>query len=518
MGSKRISDRVNPASQQRYSDLALMSVRARMKSAAEDLEKDWTLGPDELALIAAKREGPTRLGFAVLVRIFSREGRFPSSEQEVGEEAAAYIASQLGSNAAEYKVYDHEGRTAEYHRAQIRRSFGFRPATADDANELAAWLLEEVAPYEYDAERLKEAGYTRLRTSKIEPPTPGRVDRLVRSALRSYDERFCETTFGRLSEHAVTEMDALLSEPGTFETKAKEISSGRKEPTLARLRNDPDRASAESARTEIAKLAPLREIELSDDLFADASSKVLRSYRRRAASEAPSSLRAHPPSVRHTLLAALCYMRKREVADGLVDVLLQIVHNIGARSERKVERVLLNDFKKVSGKHGMLFRVAEAALENPDGLARDVVFPVVGEETLSNVVREAKSTGTAYQVQVQLKLRSSYVSYYRPVITAVLGSLEFRSNNAAHRPVIRALGLLRAYAGSSKRFYAEDEDVPVDGVVPAGWRELVFKSDGKRSNRIDRVVYELCVPGGSAGRAALQGDLDGRCGSLPQPG
>lgn len=126
------------------------------------------------------------------------------------------------------------------------------------------------------------------------------------------------------------------------------------------------------------------------------------------------------------------------------------------------------------------------------------MFPVVDEDTLSKVVKEARSTGAAYQEQVQLKMRSSYASYYRPVISAVLGSLEFRSNNAAHRPVIRALGLLKAYAGSTKRFYEDDDDVPVEGVVPSGWHEIVFKTDGKQSTRngsvrIDRVVYELCV-------------------------
>ncbi|MBA2712695.1 MAG: Tn3 family transposase [Rubrobacteraceae bacterium] len=468
----------------------------------EKLEEVWMLGPDGHALLSGKR-GATRLGFAVLVRFFARRGRFPAPE-EIDEDAVEYVASQVDVPAAEYGNYDHHARTAEYHRAQVREAFGFRPATAGDAEELASWLLEEIAPQEYDAERLKEAAYARLRALKVEPPTPGRVDRLVHSALRSYDERFCEATLGRLSQNSVAEMDALLSEPDVPEDAAGEGAgdrgSGRKPPTLARLRNDPGRASAESARAEIAKLSRLRGVGLPDDLFRDVSPKVVRSYRRRAASETPSSLRAHPPAGRYTLLAALCFMRLREVTDGLVEVLIQIVHKIGARSERKIERILLEDFKKVSGKNGLLFRVAEAALADPDGSVREVVFPVVDEDTLSKVVKEAKSTGAAYQEQVQLKMRSSYVSYYRPVISAVLGSLEFRSNNAAHRPVIRALGLLKSYAGSTKRFYEEDEEVPIEGVIPAGWHELVFKADGKGpahngSVRIDRVVYELCVLG-----------------------
>lgn len=183
-------------------------------------------------------------------------------------------------------------------------------------------MAEEVAPYEYDAERLREAAYARLHALKVEPPTPGRTERLVRSALRSYDERFCENTLERLSENSVAEIDALLSEPDAREDTVVEDDGGgpsrQREPTLARLRNDPGRASAESARTEIAKLAHLRGLGLPEDLFADASTKVVRAYRRRTASEPPSSLRAHPSAVRYTLFSALCYMRAREVTDGLV--------------------------------------------------------------------------------------------------------------------------------------------------------------------------------------------------------
>jgi TnpA family transposase len=469
----------------------------------EELGEAWTLGPDEHTLLAGKR-GATRLGFAIVLRFFAREGHFPAPE-EIDEDVVGCLAAQVDVPAAEYRNYDHSGRTAEYHRAQIRDALAFRPATTGDAEGLASWLLEEVAPYEYDAGRLQEAAYARLRALKIEPPTPGRVDRLVRSSLRNYDGRFCRATLGRLSRSSVAEVDALLSEPDVPEDAARDAagsrgSSARKQPTLARLRNDPGRASAESARAEIAKLSRLRGVGLPEDLFQEVSPKVVRSYRRRAASESPSSLRAHPADVRYTLIAALCFMRLREVTDGLVEVLIQIVHKIGARSEKKIEKVLLEDFKKVSGKNGLLFQVAEAALSDPDGSVREVVFPVVGEDTLSNVVKEAKSTGAAYREQVQLKMRSSYVSYYRPVISAVLDSLEFRSNNAAHRPIVRALGLLKAYAGSTKRFYEEDDGVPVEGVVPAGWHELVFKADGKgparnESVRIDRVVYELCVLG-----------------------
>ncbi len=66
------------------------------------------------------------------------------------------------------------------------------------------------------------------------------------------------------------------------------------------------------------------------------------------------------------------------------------------------------------------------------------------------------------------RLSSSYRGHYRRMLAPVLEALEFRSNNAAHRSVIEALGLLRRYAGSTAKSYPADEKVPIEGVVPPG--------------------------------------------------
>ena len=451
-------------------------------AAREELEEAWTLGPDELVMLAGKR-GPTRLGFAVMLRFFAREGRFPEPAEEIDADAIAHVALQVGVPAEEYDGYDARGRTAEYHRAQVREAFGFRPATVEDAEALAAWLSEEAAPREYDLERLKDAAYARLRALKVEPPTPERVERAARSALRRYDERFRQRTLLRLPPRAIAELDALLLGPDALQGAPLGADEARlreaEEATLSRLRADPGRASLESAFAEIAKLARLRALGLPEKLFEGVQPKVVRAYRRRAAAEPPSSLRAHPAPVRYALLAALCHERLREVTDGLVDLLIRIVHKIGARAERKVERAMVKDFRRVHGKQGMLVRVAEASLGNPDGTVRDVVFPAVAERTLAELVREARAQGAAFREQVQTKMRSSYVGHYRRLVPALLSTLEFRSDNALHRPVLLAVALLRAHAGDPRRFFGDGEEVPLEGVVPPAWMDAVVKEDGR---------------------------------------
>jgi hypothetical protein len=90
--------------------------------------------------------------------------------------------------------------------------------------------------------------------------------------------------------------------------------------------------------------------------------------------------------------------------------------------------------KRVTGKNTLLCRLAETALANPDGIIREVLFPVIDEQTLADLVKELKSTGPAYRQHVSTVIRASYSHHYRRVIPALLQALEFRSNNQIHQP------------------------------------------------------------------------------------
>jgi len=199
--------------------------------------------------------------------------------------------------------------------------------------------------------------------------------------------------------------------------------------------------------------------------------------------------------VRALLVAALCTLRRQEITDNLVDLLIGVVQKIGARAERTVARELLRDLKKVAGKTTILYRMAEASLEHPLERVCDAIWPVAGGEgTLRDLVREARADGPTYRLSVQTRLQASYKAHYRRMLPHILDALEVRSNNAAHRPVIDALALLKRYAGSKKRHYARTEQVPLDGVVPPGWLDLVVTEDKKGRARVDRIAYEICVP------------------------
>jgi hypothetical protein len=174
-----------------------------------DTEDRWTLRATDRALLGNKT-GATRLGFAVLLKLFQAEGRFPRRPEDVPLAAVEAVAGQVGVPAAAWRGYGWGGRAIEYHRAQIRAALGFREATLDDAEALGRWLDGQVLDLERRHDRLLVAARERCRSSQLEPPSHDRLERSVRSVLRRQEEAFCAAVLARLPPETAAGLDALL--------------------------------------------------------------------------------------------------------------------------------------------------------------------------------------------------------------------------------------------------------------------------------------------------------------------
>ena len=110
-----------------------------------------------------------------------------------------------------------------------------------------------------------------------------------------------------------------------------------------------------------------------------------------------ASARQFQPDTALQVIEQVNYVMDVDGQDDLIELLIQIIHRIGASAERRVERELTGTLKRVTGKNTLLFRLAETALANPDGIIREVLFPVIDEQTLADLVKELKSTGPAHR-------------------------------------------------------------------------------------------------------------------------
>jgi hypothetical protein len=427
---------------------------------AEELLEHFTLLPDELVAIGNK-SGTTRLGFAVLLKCFQYEGRFLRSRQEAAPEVVRFLATQVGVDAALFAQYVWEGRTIEAHRAQIREMTRIREFHRADEEALLDWLATSVFDHEQHPERLRDLIRAECRTRAIEAPAD--IAALIDTGLMAYEARIYTVIVARLAPDVQNRLDALLV--------ASPDAEEEEELPLSLMRHDPGPVGVESALSEIAKSRSLRAIGLPPDLFEGYSPKLVERLRRRIAAESPSHIREHPQAIRMTLLSALVFQRTQEVTDALVTLLIQIVHRIGKRAERRVEAAYINDLKRVAGKTRILYRIADAALEHPDEPVREVVFPIANEQTLRDLVAEYKAQEGAYRRHVQEVMRSSYRNHYRQILPALLDVLDFHSNNTVYQPVIEALTVVREYVESRLSWYPASIRPPLEGVIPL-WRQL----------------------------------------------
>lgn len=150
----------------------------------DELIEYWTLLPNEETLLGNKT-GANRLGFAILLKFFQLEVKFPKDYSDIPKPIVVHLAKQVGVSWEEFNAYDWQGRSIKYHRSQIRTFLGFRIANSSDAKEVASWLLEQVLGYEQDIEHLEALVTQKFRSWRIEPPTQPRINRLIRSALRT---------------------------------------------------------------------------------------------------------------------------------------------------------------------------------------------------------------------------------------------------------------------------------------------------------------------------------------------
>jgi hypothetical protein len=447
----------------------------------------WTLSVDERAFVA-KKNAANRLEAALLLKCFQREGRFPNSTSTLDREVVLYVMQQLGVGAV--AVGTIAARTLGRIRAEIRTYCGFREASVEDAERLTQWVRDHAVAQSRNHDLLVEAFMDECRRRRIEPPASDRVDRIVRSAVHAYEERLYAATLAGLSPQTRARLDALLHTAEGDEAGTREDSASRA--VINTLREDAGHAGVKSIRSELAKLDVIRKLELPAHLFDHVLPHELEMYRQRVAVEAPYELRRHSEPTRLTWLAAFAFLRGRAITDTLTDLLVDTVHRINAKADRRVTEALLDDLKRVTGKTNLLFALADATLAQPNGVVRDVIFPVVSEATLQALVKEWKATGPAFRNTLRGFIRNSYKSHYRQMVPELLNALDFRSNNEAHRPVIRALEIIKQYAGTKQHNFPVQENVPLDFVPPL-WRDAVVEDEVDGRPRVNRITYEIAA-------------------------
>ena len=444
-----------------------------MSKAAQD-SYFWHLSDQEHQFIKQYR-GVNRLKCAALLKYYQIEGRLPEKFSDIPDVGRRILSKSLKVPDDVDPDYDYMDRTGKRLRQTIRDLLKIRNSLPEDWDTVQSDLVD-VCFHDFDAENaLPQLLKQWFQDRGIERPTVLREERILNAVRVSLEERRYQYITDQISDACKQGLDDLLKTQ-TGETSAP----------LVLLKDDPGKPCLSSVFVELSKLESIDKLSLSLDLFPADWHKLRKTYRHRATREPVRELRRHPDHVRYSLLAALCLERREEILDNLTDLLIQIVHKIQVKAERRVTKEIAGGVREVSAKKALLFKIAQTAIENPDATIRDALFPIIGENTFNDLVKEFEASSPFYNEQVELVARNSYKSHYRRMVPPILEVLKFRCNNQHHRPVIDAITILKSLKFGQRVLQADV--LPISGIVPKSLQSLLIE-DGK----INRISYEICV-------------------------
>ncbi|HEY5523947.1 MAG TPA: DUF4158 domain-containing protein, partial [Clostridium sp.] len=176
----------------------------------EELIDYFTFMPNELRLIGNKT-GETRLGFAVILKFFRNEARFPNNKNEIPKAVISYIAKQFKVSSELFSEYNIESRSFYYHKSQIREFFGFKESTVEESEVIIKNLFNHILSYDMEHDYLKEEIYKKFRELKIDPPAIQRIERIINSNIYNQENEFFNKIYRNLPKECLLNIDKLIA-------------------------------------------------------------------------------------------------------------------------------------------------------------------------------------------------------------------------------------------------------------------------------------------------------------------
>ena len=436
-----------------------------------------TLDTEEIKLVHANNTDKNRLIFAVMLKFFQANGRYPTKKDTIEPILLYSLAKQLNTSYTLFEFTYLETRTAKRFRSKIREFLGFRTALFSDAEILITWLLEQAEKEPHTLPQYREKANQFFITNKLEPFAPKKTDRYIRAAIHRFEKQFFANIVKQLSQASAKIVNDLLHDDTKINGSVKD-NPPEDEITFRRLKADVSGVKLKHVAFEIKKLNFIRSIHIPSSLFDNTPRKLVKKYYQRIMAASPSNVLEFVPNARAASMACFVYIRSQLLTDDVADLFIKLINNMKSSAEVHVNKKIITDVKKVNGKFDILYLIAEAALANPKGVIEDEIYPVVNQEILKKLVIELKNTGNRwYQKQVNLKVHSLYSHAHRKVLLQLLNAFAFKTNNPEGCDLLDAIAFIKKNQEWTGTYYPDATLVPTANVIPASWKSMVFETD-----------------------------------------
>jgi plasmid stability protein len=443
-----------------------------MKYLEGELEH-WALTYDDFAFIG-EQQRPAHLDLAIKLLSYRAFGRFhPYSEIDDG--IVHHVGDQLSLKPSEVAAPAYTIQTKRRRRHVIIGYLGIRNHNDDDLTRLQVHLS---ADPNYAAMTYADLETVMLKwavDNRLSPPPAKWMRRAFETLRTKVDEALFASLTAELGQE---ERDVLLSS----------LAGEGQYPSLAEIRKATGSPSKETFNvmadrvgfTNSLKLQTLQIHKLDRDWREDIV--------RRVEKLDPWEIRRMNEAAQISMYAVFLSHKTADFTDALVETLVDAVAKIQRSAEAKVAKAVGRTARKVYSKETLLRDILAAALDSPDRPIGDVIFGMIAKEDIVKLI-DNKPERSTWAEDVFSIMRSSWATYYRPMLHTLLATVEFESGNSHHRPLLKALNWISAQQGSKTRFHVKKDAIILGGVVPPKYRSAVIDEGGY----LDRHAYELCA-------------------------
>lgn len=461
-----------------------------------------TLDTEELTIVRTNNTVKNQLLFAIMLKFFQINLRYPSSKEIIEPTLIYSLAAQLNITHVLFEPRYLETRTAARFREKIRNYLGYKIASLSDAETLIIWLIGQAKSGPYTLPQYREKVYQYLNEHKLERFTADRTDRYIRSAIDKFEKHFFAGITKQLSPSVIKLFKKLSLDKLENDDSEPLVNT---EITLRRVKSDLAVVKLKHVTFEIKKLSLVRSAEISYSLFNGVSRKVIQKYYQRIMAATPSNILEFTDKARFASMACFFYIRSQLLTDNLADLLIKLIRNLKKSAEIHVNKKILTEVHKVNGKFDILCILASTSLNNPKGIIEDEIYPKVSKEKLEHIINEGNHTGSRwYQSQVNTKVSSLYSHAHRNILLKLLDTFSFHSNTTEGRAFLTAIEFIKQNRNIEGSYYPDTKAVPIADVIPTEWKALVIEpeilppdpigaKDKMTSSKIKRFNYEVAV-------------------------
>jgi len=442
----------------------------------EDLRRYFTLSEEDRDAAGRLYGDANPLGFALALSALRYLGFFQPDLTDVPEEAAGYVADQIGIRPDVLEEYGTRAQTTRKHKRQAIEHLGFRRLESkEDRERVRSWLVERALEHDRPSV-LIETLCEKLRRERIVRPGITVIERMVATARKEAHEE----SLRRLSPLLTAERKSLLDRLLVPE------NPGERTP-LGWLRRH---ATTNSPRALLEVLEKVWQLQRWGVPGWDLSAlnpnrqKMLARLGRKYTNQA---LQRMGPERRYPILLAFLKRTFTDALDEAADIFGECMAGAHKRSKRDLREHNQAIADATQEKVRLFHRVGQLVLDDSieAGELRQEIFRRVSPLELSAAVDEAEAIMRPKGMRYFdfLNRRFSYVRQFAP---AFLEVMPLKANRGG-APVMRGIGVLRRM--NEKRKRKVPSDAP-KSFVRKRWKPFVFSSE---NGSIDRHGWELCL-------------------------